>query len=273
MKTVHLRDIDFAVEDEGAGRPVVLLHGFPLTHAIWERQIAALVPKQRVLAPDLRGFGQSGVTPGRVTMRQFADDLAAMLDALGVGEPVVLAGLSMGGYVAMQFFQAHRPRLGGLVLCDTRAAADTPQAAAARRETAVRVEREGPGVLAEAMLPKLFAPATLAGRPELVEQVRQMILGGDPRGLAAAARGLAERPDFTPLLPQIDLPVLVIVGSQDAISTPEEMGVVARSIPEARYVEIPAAGHMAPLEQPAAVGRAMAEFLDSVTASGRSTGS
>jgi pimeloyl-ACP methyl ester carboxylesterase len=127
-------------------------------------------------------------------------------------------------------------------------------------------------VLAEAMLPKLFSPATLARRPELVEHVRQMILGGDPRGLAAAARGLAERPDFTPLLPQIDLPVLVIVGSQDAISTPEEMGAIARSIPGARYVEIPAAGHMAPLEQPAAVGRAVAEFLNTVTASGKSTG-
>ncbi|MGA2065905.1 MAG: alpha/beta fold hydrolase [Thermoguttaceae bacterium] len=270
MKTVRLRDIDLAVSDQGSGRPLVLVHGFPLTHAIWDEQVRALAPGRRVLAPDLRGFGQSGVTPGRVTMDQFAHDLAAMLDALEVAEPVVLAGLSMGGYIAMRFFELYRRRLGGLVLCDTRAAADTPQAAAARRETAARVECEGPGVLAEGMLPRLFSPATLARRPELVESLRQMILGGDPWGLAAAARGLADRPDFTPLLPRIDLPVLVIVGSQDAISPPEEMGAIARAVPGARYVEIPAAGHMAPLEQPAAVSRALAEFL---TAAGRSTGS
>jgi pimeloyl-ACP methyl ester carboxylesterase len=286
MQTVRLPDIDLAVEDQGSGPPVVLLHGFPLTHAIWAGQIAALAKKGtvpicakhppgrsgkwglspfsgrcRMIAPDLRGFGQSSITPGRVTIPQLADDLAAMLDALGVSEPVVLAGLSMGGYVAMQFFQAHRQRLRGLVLCDTRAAADAPEVARARLQTADRVEREGPGVLADAMLPRLFSPATPVRRPELVEQVRQMILGGNPRGLAAAARGLAERPDFTDLLPRIDLPVLVVVGSDDAISTPEEMGALARAIPGARYVQIAAAGHLSPLEQPAAVAAAMAEFL------------
>jgi 3-oxoadipate enol-lactonase len=261
MKTIHVNGIDLAAADLGAGRPLVLLHAFPLTHAIWEEQIAALAAAERVVAPDLRGFGQSGVTPGCVTMDQFADDLAAMLDALGIAEPVVLAGLSMGGYVALRFFQMHRGRLAGLLLCDTRAAADTPQAAAARRETAARVEQEGPGVLAEAMLPKLLSPATFAGRPEVVERVRRMILGGNARGLAAAARGMAQRPDFTALLPRIDLPVLVIVGGDDAISTPQEMGALARAIPAARYVEIPAAGHLSPLEKPAEVSTAIAEFL------------
>jgi len=114
MKTVRLRDIDLAVSDQGSGRPLVLVHGFPLTHAIWDEQVRALAPGRRVLAPDLRGFGQSGVTPGRVTMDQFAHDLAAMLDALEVAEPVVLAGLSMGGYIAMRFFELYRRRLGGL---------------------------------------------------------------------------------------------------------------------------------------------------------------
>jgi pimeloyl-ACP methyl ester carboxylesterase len=260
-KTIHVNGIDLAAADSGAGRPLVLLHAFPLSHAIWEEQIAALCARQRVVAPDLRGFGQSGVTPGCVTVDQFADDLAAMLDALGIAEPVVLAGLSMGGYVALRFFEMHRARLAGLVLCDTRAAADTPQAAAARRESATRIEQEGLAALAEAMLPKMLSPATIARRGEVVERVRRMILAGNARGLAAAARGLAQRPDFTALLPRIDLPVLVIVGGDDAISTPQEMGAMAAAIPAARCVRIPAAGHLAPLEQPAEVSAAIAEFL------------
>jgi pimeloyl-ACP methyl ester carboxylesterase len=291
MKTVHLHDIDLAVADGGSGRPVVLLHGFPLTHAIWEQQIAALVPKQRVLAPDLRGFGQSGVTPGRVTMRQFADDLAAMLDALKIDEPIVLGGLSMGGYVAFRFFQAHRSRLAGLILCDTKAAADTPQAAAGRLETAQRLERpradssivwticragrketarrewEGTRFLADTMLPRLLAPATLVGRPEVVDRLRWMILAGNPIGYAATLRGLAERPDFTPLLPRIDCPTLLIVGRQDAISTVAEMNAMAGAIPGSRIVEIDNAGHVTPLEAPGEVTAAMEQFLTELTKS------
>ncbi|MGD0900932.1 MAG: alpha/beta hydrolase [Thermoguttaceae bacterium] len=263
MRTIRANGIDLAVDDSGpSGRVVVLVHGFPLTHEIWRDQIAALAPHYRIIAPDLRGFGRSGVTPGRVTIDQFADELAAALDALGIAEPVVLAGLSMGGYIAMRVFEVHRARLAGLVLCDTRAAADTPQAAAARLESAARVEREGPAMLAEAMLPKMLSAATFAGRPDLVDRLRRMILGGDARGLAAAARGLAARPDFTPLLPRIDLPVLAIVGREDAISTPAEMGALVRAIGGARLVEIDAAGHMAPLEKPAEVAAAIAEFLD-----------
>ncbi len=261
MKTIPLGDIDLAVADRGAGRPVVLVHGFPLTHAIWEDQIVALSLRQRVIAPDMRGFGQSGASAGAVTMDRFADDLAALLAALAIAEPVTLAGLSMGGYIAMRFFQLHRQRLAGLVLCDTRAAADTPEGAAVRRQTADRVEQEGAEVLADAMLPKLFSSQTTAEHPERVEQVRQMIVGGNRHGLAAAARGLALRPDFTAILPQIDVPVLVIVGREDAISPPAEMQSLARAIPGARYVEIPAAGHLSPLEQPAEVSRALAEFL------------
>ena len=106
MRTVRLPDIDLAVADEGRGPPLVLLHAFPLTHAVWQDQIVALAATWRVLAPDLRGFGRSGVTPGRVTVEQLADDVAAMLDVLGVAEPAVVAGLSMGGYVALAFWQA-----------------------------------------------------------------------------------------------------------------------------------------------------------------------
>ena len=111
-----------AVADQGTGRPLVLIHGFPMDHSVWARQVEALAPHYRVITPDLRGFGRSSATPGKVTVADWADDLAAMLDALKIGEPIVLGGLSMGGYVAFRFFEVYRSRLAGLILCDTRAA-------------------------------------------------------------------------------------------------------------------------------------------------------
>jgi len=264
MKTVEVNGIDLAYIDEGTGLPVVLVHGFPLDHAMWDAQVEALKGEHRVIVPDLRGFGRSGVTEGTVTMEQFADDVAGLLDALGIQKRVLVAGLSMGGYVVFQFFRRHRGRVRGLVLCDTRAGADTPEAAAARRETAGQVLREGPGSLVENMPARLFAGATLRDRPELDESLRRVIAGTDPRGIAAASRGMAERPDDTPLLPEIDCPTLVVVGGEDAISPPEEMGRIAAAIPGARLVEVPDAGHMSPMENPAAVNAALREFLGSL---------
>ena len=261
MPTIQLPGVELALADRGAGRSVVLIHGFPMDHSIWARQVQALAPHYRVITPDLRGSGRSSVTPRKVTVEQWADDLAAMLDALKITEPIVLGGLSMGGYVAFRFFEAHRPRLAGLILCDTKAAADTPQAAAGREETAQRLEREGAQFLADTMLPRLLAPATLDNKAEVADRLRQIILAGDPVGYAATLRGLAERPNFTPLLPQIDCPTLLIVGGQDAISTVAEMDAMARAIPDSQIVEIDGAGHVTPLEAPGEVSRAMEEFL------------
>jgi pimeloyl-ACP methyl ester carboxylesterase len=194
-------------------------------------------------------------------MADFADDLVALLDALQISEPVVFCGLSMGGYVAFQFWRKHADRLRAMILCDTRAVADTPEAAAARAAMADRVLREGPAPLMETMLPRVLGATTRRQRPDLVENVRQVMLATDPRGLAAASRGLAERPDMTASLPQIGCPTLVVVGSEDAVSGPAEMRGIAEAIPGARFVEIPSAGHLAPLEKPAVVNAAIAEFL------------
>jgi pimeloyl-ACP methyl ester carboxylesterase len=228
---------------------------------MWAGQVERLSATHRVLAPDLRGFGQSTVTEGCVTMQQFARDLAAMLDALGIAEPVTLGGLSMGGYVAFQFWQEFSSRLAALILCDTRANADSAQGAADRRAAADRVVREGPAALAEGMLPKLFSPATRETRPSLIDAVRSTMLGNPRQGIAAAARGMAERPDMTARLAEIRCPVLVVVGAEDTISPPADMRAMAAAIPGCRVAEIPQAGHMAPLEQPDAVNRAIEEFL------------
>jgi len=232
MPTIKLPGVDLAFADHGAGRPVVLIHGFPMDQSIWAHQVQSLAVNYRVITPDLRGSGRSSVTPGKVTVEQWADDLAAMLDALQISEPVVLGGLSMGGYVAFRFFEAHRARLAGLILCDTKAVGDTPQAVAGRMEMAQRLERDGAQFLADTMPARLLAPATLARQAEVVDRLRQIILAGDRIGYAATSRGLAERPNFTPLLPRIDCPTLLIVGRQDAISTVAEMNAMARAIPD-----------------------------------------
>jgi pimeloyl-ACP methyl ester carboxylesterase len=258
---VKVYDSELNYAEAGRGTPLVLVHGFPLDHTMWQEQIHTLAKGYRVIAPDLRGFGESGVTPGLVTMPRMADDLAELLSGIGASEPVVFCGLSMGGYVAWQFAMRHRERLAKLILCDTRAVADNAEAAANRNALAERVQKEGPGFVAETMLPKLFAPATIESRAPCVEATRQVILRTNAQGIAAASRGMAQRPDVTSRLPTFDVPALVICGQHDAISKPEEMREIAAKMPQSKYVEIAGAGHMSPLEKPAEVNVAIREFL------------
>jgi pimeloyl-ACP methyl ester carboxylesterase len=261
MPQVKVHEIDLHYVERGRGTPLLLVHGFPLDHTMWQGQIDGLSDKFRLIAPDLRGFGQSGVTPGLATMQLMADDLATLLARLEISQPVVLCGLSMGGYVAWQFALRHRERLTRLILCDTRAVADTTEAAANRIALADRVQRDGPAFIADSMLPKLFAPETLQAKAPCVEQTRHTILRTSPQGIAAASRGMAQRPDMTDRLGQFDLPALVLCGQHDAISTPEEMRGIAQRMPQARFVEIAGAGHMAPLERPAEVNATIRELL------------
>ena len=266
MEKANPAGADLHLVERGSGLPLLLVHGFPLDHTMWAGQLQELAAHARILAPDLRGFGRSAAGGEAVPMEQFADDLAALLDARGIREPVVFCGLSMGGYIGWQFFRRHRSRLRGLILCDTRALADTPAAAEARRATADRVLAEGLGFLADGMLDKLFAAETRQRRPELIEATQRVMLAASPQGVAAALRGMAARPDVSTWLPQIDLPALLLCGLEDAISTPEEMRGIAQCLPQARFVEVPAAGHMSPLEQPRLVNEAIREFLNVLNA-------
>ncbi|MEX2175788.1 MAG: alpha/beta fold hydrolase [Pirellulaceae bacterium] len=262
MPRVKVHDTELHYVEQGEGTPLLLVHGFPLDHTMWREQIAALSDRFRVITPDLRGFGQSGVTPGLATMPRLADDLAVLLDELRVAQPVVFCGLSMGGYVAWQFALRHRERLSKLILCDTKAAADSPEAAANRNALAKRVQQDGPGFVAETMIPKLFAPETIAANAACVEQTRQVILRTNPQGIAAASRGMGQRQDVTSLLQQFDLPTLVVCGQHDAITPAEEMRGLSEKLPRATYVEIGGAGHMSPLEKPAEVNAAIRQFLN-----------
>jgi pimeloyl-ACP methyl ester carboxylesterase len=196
-------------------------------------------------------------------MKQFADDLFAILPAIGDNRPVILCGLSMGGYIAWQFVEHHRSKLAALILCDTKAAPDTPEAKQARLEAADRLEREGTRFLAETMLPKLFGQQ-LSSPSEYVQETSAVILRTDPRACAAAQRGMAARADYRPELGRIDLPTLVLCGEKDIISPPQEMREIAAAIPRARYIEVPAASHMAPLERPQPVNAALDSFLQTL---------
>lgn len=261
MQLVDINGIELRYADEGSGTPLLLVHGFPLDHSMWKHQIQGLSGGLRVIAPDLRGFGKSGVTDGTVMMEQFADDLAALLDALGLEQPVAVCGLSMGGYIALAFARKYPQRLERLVLCDTRAAADDAAAKSKRYENADRVLAGGVAGLVEDMLPKLFHPLTLERHPRDVEQIQQVMLDANPHGVAAALRGMAERPDSTPLLKKIHVPTLVIVGEKDLISPATEMKQIADGIGGSRYLKVAEAGHMAPLESPQVVNAELRQFL------------
>ncbi len=261
MPRLSVNGIDLHVVDRGTGRLLLLVHGFPLDHSMWHGQIGQFAATCRVIAPDLRGFGQSPVTDEPVTMATYADDLAALLDALNVTEPVCFCGLSMGGYIAWEFVARHRHRLGSLILCDTRAAADNEAARRTREQAARRVLKEGPDFLADGMIDKLFVKSTREQHPEIITQTQQVIRSTSPVSIAAASRAMAARPDVTGRLPDIDVPTLLLVGQHDAISPPSEMRRIATALPHATFVEIPDAGHMAPLERPDAVNAAIEYFL------------
>lgn len=259
--TANLDGVQISYRDAGTGPVLLLIHAFPLSGAMWEAQSAALSRTRRVIVPDLRGFGGSPVVAGTSHLDQYADDLAALLDHLGLaGERAALGGLSMGGYIAFAFLRRHPQRVGALILADTRAQADTEDAKQGREKTARLVEEKGPGVLADQMMAKLLA----ANAPEdLRAKVRGMIEDNDRAGIAAALRAMAARPDATPQLGAIKAPTLVIVGREDALTPPADARMMHEAIPGSRLVEIPGAGHLSNLEAPELFNATLTDFLKS----------
>lgn len=266
MSRVDLGERELEVLDQGSGLPVLLVHGFPLDHTMWRFQIDALAESYRVIAPDLRGFGSSPIDSAAaqcgVAMEEYADDLAKLLDALDLSEPVVICGFSMGGYVALQFLRRHGSRLGGLVLIDSKAAADTDRARAMRIKMAENVESWGSAHVAKLMTSKMYAASTPASRPEIVAEFIAIVSRTNPASIAAAQRGMAARPDSMQLLELLKLPTLYVVGEEDQISLPAEMKAMAEQTPGSTLAEIPDAGHMSPMENPAGVNKELLEFLD-----------
>lgn len=250
-----------SVTDRGAGTPIVLLHAFPLTSRMWAPQLAELPQGWRGLAPDLRGFGASSgnAAPAR-HVRDHALDVLGLIDALECG-PVVLVGLSMGGYVAFECWRQRSSAVRGLVLADTRADADTEEARTRRLALQQGAAAEGTGAVIDAMLPGLLGATTQAQDPHVAVQVRHVAMENETRGIIDALEALRTRPDSRPDLATITCPVLVIVGAEDTITPPAVARTMADAVPDGRYVELPAAGHLSNVEQPHAFTAALHEWL------------
>jgi pimeloyl-ACP methyl ester carboxylesterase len=213
----------------------------------------------------LRGFGgsSSGDWPGSAepSLDRYADDVIGLIDVLGLAPPVTIVGFSMGGYVALNLLRRSPGRLDAVALMDTLATADDETQRGTRLKMAEGVGEWGAARVAELMRPKLFGPVA---SQQTIDETVAVISASDPRAIAAAQRAMAVRPDSTPLLPSIAIPTLVVVGADDAISPVGKMQAIADLIPRARFEVIQGAGHMAPLERPAAVNAALRSFLESV---------
>ena len=251
---------DIRYDVRGSGPTVLFLHAFPLDLAMWEGQAAALEGTHQVVRFDARGFGSSSPGEGLLTMERIADDSAAVLDYLGVGQAAV-CGCSMGGYAAFALLRRHADRVRGLVLQDTRPGADSEEGRRNRSLLAQKVLKEGASAAADAFLPKLLGETSHKTRPHLVTRVRDMILSASPRGIADALAGLAARADSTPTLRDVRVPTLVVCGAEDVLTPPSESEAMHRAIANSVLEIIPAAGHLANLENPAAYNEALLRFL------------
>jgi pimeloyl-ACP methyl ester carboxylesterase len=263
MHLLPVRDTTLAVHTRGSGIPLLLLHGFPLDHAMWAGQ-EPLAEGLRLIVPDQRGFGRSAGA-GPESIAQLADDCVALLDALHVTEPAVICGLSMGGYVAQHVAARHPDRVRALILVDTKLEADTPEARAGRRDLAEKVERVGQEILADAMIPNLLAKSDAARqsprRGEIEASLRRTILAAPISTIVATLSALGARPDMVEPMRRVTVPTLLVVGAEDAITPPECLERAEAVLPNARLLIVPRCGHMTPLEEPATFNAAVLEFL------------
>ncbi len=238
---------------------ILFVHGFPFDHEQWRPQVTGL-SRWRCIAPDLRGFHGGAAPTGGYAMSVYADDLAGVLDRSGI-DRAVWCGLSMGGYILFEVLRRHPERVRGVILCDTKAEPDTAEAKAGRDELIRVAQRDGAAAIAERLLPKVLGTTTRARRPEVVAMVRAMASRLKVAGLVGALQAIRERPDSGPQLENIGVPTLVLGGSEDEISPAAGMRVMAQRIGGAKYVEVPEAGHLAPLERPELVNEALEDFL------------
>ena len=257
-------DVELAVEVRGEGMPVLFVHGFPFDRTVWRHQLATLSRVQRI-APDLRGVGASGAPASdSYSLARYADDLVAVLDALAIRAAVV-CGLSMGGYIIFELLRRHAGRVRAIVLADTKVEPDSEQTKRDRDELAALAERQGQDAVIDRLLPRLLAPATRGARPDVVAVVREMARRWTVPGLVGALRTLRDRPDSTATLSGVRVPTLILVGQEDEVSPPAAAQVMAGLVPGAQCHVIPAAGHLAPLEQPRATGRLLSDFLSGLS--------
>lgn len=245
--------------DSGQGPAIVWIHGYPLSGRIFAPQTS--ISGFRHIVPDLPGFGSSPAWRSRATIDDFADAITELADEL-VLEKFVMAGLSMGGYIAMAVMRKAAARISALILLDTRESPDSEKARAERLSTIDKVESSGTATLIETMLPKLLGPQTMESNPALVRETRQILESASPQGICSALSAMAARPDSTATALSIKVPTLIIVGSEDSLTPPSDSERMHTLIERSQLTIIPGAAHLPTLEQPELTSRAIAEFLE-----------
>ncbi len=251
-------------DDAGTGIPVLFLHGFPHNRSLWSAQLGALAAPARTISMDLRGFGESA--PGTpCTVDAYADDAVTLLDQLGI-ERAVVVGLSMGGYATLALWRRHPSRVRALVLCDTRAGADSDATRAARREMQALAKAEGCTAVANQLLDGMVGRTTRLKNPELADALHRMMALAPLLGVVGALDAMMARPDSTPTLGTIDVPTLIVVGEEDVLTPVKEARAMHLAIAGSRLEVIAGAGHVSNVERPATFNHVLSEFLISLTA-------
>lgn len=256
----HVNGTEIFVQDQGQGTPVILLHGFPLDHRMWQSQMETLSANYRVLAPDFRGMGQSDLPVTPMSLTQYAQDILALMDELRI-EKATLGGFSMGGYVAFALLRLAPERFSALILANTRPEPDGQEGRKNRLNMAVSLYDKGAAAARDAMLPKLVTEATHQEQPQLIDSLKVIMDSMPAEGLVHASIAMAYRADSVDLLPTISVPTLVIAGEQDAIAPPDVMKSMADQIPGANFHVIPSASHITPMEKPEAFNDLVLAFL------------
>ncbi|WP_214414047.1 alpha/beta fold hydrolase [Sphaerisporangium fuscum] len=261
VSKAEVNGITVGYDDRGEGPALVLVHGHPFDRTMWAPQVEEFAAHGwRVVAADLRGYGESTVVPGVTPLEVFARDTAALLDHLGIAEAVI-GGLSMGGQIVMEFHHLFPARVRGLLLADTFAQAETAEGKRVRAAMAARLLREGMGPYAEEVLAKMVAPANIEARPAVAEHVLGMMRRTSPEGAAAALLGRAERRDHTGTLAGIAVPALIVAGADDEFTPVADAEFMYHRIPGARFAVIEGAAHMPNLERPEEFNRALHGLL------------
>lgn len=260
QKTVS-DDADIFYDVAGAGPPVVLLHPFPVNHEFWLPVTKHLASRYRLIMPDLRGHGESGLGVGPATMKKHAADIAHVMTDAGVDRATII-GVSIGGYLIFEFWRRFRDRVSGLVLCNTKAPADAAEARATRLKAADEVLQNGTEPFFEGMLQKVLAETTRHSRPDLVEGTLRMMRKMSAEDIAGVQRGMAERPDSVATLKTINAPVLIMTGDEDNMTGIPEGELMKQNIVGSQMKVIAKAGHYSPWEQPDEAGKLLRQFLD-----------
>ncbi len=257
---IDIGGVGLEVEDHGEGVPFILVHGFPLSSAIWTPVRTAVEQAARLITPDLRGFGASDKPASGYAVAELAGDVVRLADALAIGR-FVLGGHSMGGYVALRVAAVRPERIAGLVLVDTRAEADPLEGRLRRDEAIARIARGDVEGFLDEFVGGLVGPSTLARAPRLVEELRAIAADAAPHALSGCLAGMRDRDDSRALLAGLDVPALVIVGHEDSLTAPPSSRAMAQALPRARLVEIALSGHTPCMERPIPTAEAILAFL------------